>query len=207
MDAEHQRALERFDQELAAELRSTGKCGRPTRSRPGLCRNRAGKGTPHVGKGACKYHGGLSKKEGGDRRVRTLRYSQVGDVSVAEILADLAEDPNPLDVTPELQLVRALLIDWTEQYGALKEAILAWNASRGEEERPARVPELIHVTPLIEAISRVVYRIERAQSERYIPRGQFYRVMMAMGRVVDSRVPSAELREQIKDDWLRIELP
>lgn len=208
MDPAQEKALQRFDTELQAELVANGKCGRPRRGDGAgkLCRNRAGKGTSHVGKGACYLHGGL-KKDGTDRRVRHLRYSNVSDVAVAEIMAELADDPNPLDVTPELQLARALLIDWTEKFGELKQGILAWNASRGKEERPAAVPDLTQLQPLLEAISRIVYRMQRAHSDKYIPRGKFYQVMMAMGRVIDSRVVDEELREQIKDDWLRIEIP
>ena len=170
-----------------------------------LCRNRAGKGTIHLGKGACYFHGG--QKTAADRRVKHGRYSTVSDVRLRELIEELAEDPNPLDVIPELALARANLIDWTERFSELKTAILAWHEDREGTARPDREPRIQELQPLLEAISRIVYRIERAQSDKYIPRGQFYRVMMAMGRVIDSRVRDDALREQIKEDWLRIEVP
>lgn len=205
---EHDKALARFDQELQAELVAQGKCGRPRRGdgKGELCKNPAGKGTSHVGKGACYLHGGL-KKDGTDKRLRSGIYSTVSDTRLASILDELEHVENPLDVIPELNLARAILVDWTERYSELREAVLTWNRTRAPEDRPAKVPEIAQLQPLLEAVSRIVYRIERAQSDRYIPRAQFYRVMMAMGRVVDARVPTEELRKQIVDDWLRIEVP
>lgn len=203
---DHDEELARFDNELQRGLIEEGKCGRPKRASEGFCRNRAGKRTPHLGRGPCYLHGGISKNKV-DRRLKHGRYSTVSDVRLREILQELEDDPNPLDVIPELQLARANLIDWTERFSELKTAILNWNASRGEDERPVQVPDLLQMQPLLEAISRIVYRIERAQSDKYIPRGQLYRLMMAMGRVIDSRVQDERVREQIKDDWLRLEIP
>lgn len=201
----HEAELEAFDQELQGRLIAEGKCARQRKS-GGLCRNRAGKGTPHVGRGACYLHGGISKKKV-DRRLKHGRYSTVSDVRLQEILEELEDDPNPLDVIPEIQLARALLIDWTERFGELKAAILAWNASTGNGERPAQVPDLTQLQPLLEAVSRIIYRYEKAQSDKYIPRGQLYRLMMAMGRVIDARVADPAVREQIREDWLRLEIP
>jgi len=205
--AEHDRELERFDEALRAELVAKGKCARTRRDGSGkLCRNRAGKGTSHVGKGACFVHGGLAK-DGTDKRLRSGIYSTVSDTRLQALLDELENVENPLDVIPELQLARAILIDWTEKYSELRDAVVAWNESRDPLDRPGRVPDITQLQPLLESISRIVYRIERAQSDKYIPRGQFYRVMMAMGRVVDARVHDENIRKQIVEDWLRIEVP
>lgn len=205
---DHEAELAAFDEELQRELIEQGKCGRPRRGdgKGQLCRNRAGKRTAHLGKGPCYLHGGIPKDKV-DRRIKHGRYSTISDVRLQQILEELEDDPNPLDVIPEIQLARALLIDWTERFGEIKAAILAWNASTGNGERPAQVPDLTQLQPLLEAVSRIIYRYEKAQSDKYIPRGQLYRLMMAMGRVIDARVADPAVREQIREDWLRLEIP
>lgn len=175
-------------------------CGAKKRQGGGTCTQKAGWGTDHVGKGRCKLHGGVSGT------LTHGRYSQVSDKRLAQLIEEIRNDPNPLDVVPELGLARALLRDWLERYGELRDALLRWNAAAGDGERPARILELQDVVPLIDEISKIAYRIERATSDKYIPRGQFYRVMQAMGRVVDLRAPE-EVAEAIREDWLRIEIP
>lgn len=195
---QHEAELAAFDTQLGFP-----RCLRTTK-RGTLCQNKAGKGTVHEGRGACMFHGGIRDADR-DKRLKTGIYSTVSDVRLQELLAELDELENPLDVVPELTLARAILIDWTERFAALREAIIAWNASRKDEDRPGRVPDITELQPLLEAISRIVYRIERSTSDKYIPRGTFYRVMAAMGRVVNARVRDEAVREQILEDWLRIE--
>lgn len=209
MDDDHAGALERFDEELARELRAQGKCGRPRRGEGAgkLCRQPAGKGTEHPGEGACWLHGGR-KKDGTDKRLKTGVYSSIGNLRVQTIVNELkAGEGRDLDGTNELVFARALLIDWTEQYELLRDAVIAWNETRDPVSRPATVPDIQHAGPILERISRMIYRIERASSDKFIPRGQFYRVMQAMGRAVDARVVDEAVKEQIKEDWLRIEVP
>lgn len=206
---EHEVALERFDEQLARELRAQGKCGRARRGDGSgkLCRQPAGAGTEHLGQGACFLHGGR-KKDGTDRRLTNGVYSMVTGLRVQEIADELQRtDQNPLDATKELHYARALLIDWMEHYEVLRDAVIAWNETRDQASRPGAVPDIQHVGPILERISRIIYRIERATSDKYIPRGQFYRVMQAMGRAVEARVVDEEVKKQIVEDWLRIEVP
>ena len=174
------------------------RCGARTRS-GGSCRNKAGKGTDHVGKGRCKFHGGATPMKHGI-------YSTVADQRVKELMDELDENPMPLDVTRELNLTRALLARWLERYDDLTDVLIAWNASRGETERPVDVPSIFEARAFLESISRIAYRIERATSDKYIPRGKLLALMQAMGRAVDARVPE-DVAELIHEDWLRIELP
>lgn len=195
----HERELAAFDAQL-----SYPRCGRTSKQTGQPCKNKAGKGTVHEGRGACMFHGGIRNAER-DKRLKSGVWSMVADVRVAEIQKELEELGNPLDVTKDLTLARAVMIAWAERHAKLTEAILAWNETRRDEERPAKVPDLAEVIPAIEALSRIVYRIERSSSDKFIPRGTFYRVMMAMGRVIEFRVQDENLRELIRQDWLKIE--
>lgn len=174
-------------------------CGAIRKKGAGICQNPAGKGTDHVGEGRCKFHGGASPRKHG-------AYSGVTSVRLRELMAEIDQGGVPLDVTKELLVARALLYDWLNQYDALTAALLAWNETRDPEQRPATVPDVFEARALIETISRVVSRIERGQSDQYIPRGKLFQLMQAMGRVVDSKV-TEEVATAIHEDWLRIQLP
>ena len=175
------------------------RCGAKKRQGPGLCGQTAGWGTDHPRKGRCKLHGGSTPIKHG-------RYSKVSDVRLASLIAELEADPVPLDVLQELVVARALIADFLERYVELRDALLRWNAAQDEHERPARLPNVTDVRPLLETVSRMVYRIERSQSDKYIPRAQLLRLMQAMGRAVDSIV-TEEVARVIHEDWMGIELP
>lgn len=165
----------------------------------GICTQKAGWGTDHPGQGRCKLHGGAAPRKHG-------RYSTVTNVRVRELLAELEDDPNPLDVIPDIQLVRALVKDWLDRYVELRDALLAWNATLEEGQRPARVPEVQDVRALLESVSRMVARVEKTRSANFMPRQRVLQLMAAMGRVVDAHV-TEEVARAIHEEWLRIELP
>lgn len=100
-------------------------CGAKTRSREGTCRNPAGAGTDHVGEGRCKFHGG-------NAAVKHGRYSKIKRPQIKTLLQDFEDDPEPLNLLPEVQLLRALLTDYIDRHGDLTEALLAWRGSYGK---------------------------------------------------------------------------
>jgi hypothetical protein len=97
------------------------KCGAKKRS-GGLCTQIAGWGTDHAGEGRCKLHGGSSPIKHG-------RYSTIKRPRLKEILESLESDPDPLDLSPELRLLRALILDYIERYDEQTDALIAWHAS------------------------------------------------------------------------------
>lgn len=101
---------------------SPARCGAKTRRGAGTCGQRAGARTPHEGEGRCWLHGGLTP-------VRHGRYSTITRTEIRALVEAHAGDPDPLDVFPELALVRALTQDYVQRYDAWREALLAWHAS------------------------------------------------------------------------------
>jgi hypothetical protein len=58
------------------------------------------------------------------------RYSMIARPAIQGRLDALnAADPDPLDLLPELHLLRALVIDFIERYDTSREALLAWHAA------------------------------------------------------------------------------
>lgn len=100
-----------------------------------FCQQAAGWGTDHVGVGRCKLHGGASP-------VRSGRYSKITRPRIAELIKEHEEDPDPLNILPELAAARAIFTDFLERYDEWREAFLAWHATwQAGFKRP--VPEAL----------------------------------------------------------------
>ncbi|MDT9121677.1 hypothetical protein RSW84_29940, partial [Escherichia coli] len=71
------------------------------------------------------FHGGTTQKV--DPK---SRYAIVNASPRLRELMDAAEaDPDPLNLLPELALLRALVQDYVERYDALTAALLGWHES------------------------------------------------------------------------------
>ncbi len=122
-------------------------------------------------------------------------------------------EANPLDVLPEVALARALLHHWLDQYRELVDALMAWNDAEAEDAaeewrqpRPQRIPDLTDVNPLLDLISKIVDRIEKANADSHISRRDFYRVLTEMGRVIDLTVSDEDVRQRIHEGWMKLKL-
>lgn len=96
-------------------------CGAKTRG-GGACQKPLGWGTDHPGQGRCKLHGGATPVKHG-------RYSKIQHSRLRELLEQAEQDPDPLDLTPELSLLRAVVHDYIERHASVSDAIIAWHAS------------------------------------------------------------------------------
>lgn len=113
---------------------SSPQCGAQLRGKPGtFCRQPSGHRTNHPGEGRCWLHGGLTP-------VRHGRYSSVVRREIQELIRELEADPDPLNILPELLMVRALLADYLNRYEENRDAVLAWYASWNG--RPWKVEDL-----------------------------------------------------------------
>jgi hypothetical protein len=111
------------------------RCGAKTRKGT-PCRNGAGFRTVHAGAGKCYLHGGLQP---GDGRLKSGRWSIVKHERVRELVEHFANPEtggDPLDIFPDLHLVRALCLDFIERYMEFTEGLLAWHADWSLRQRP-----------------------------------------------------------------------
>ncbi len=94
----------------SARAKTTGRrCGKP-----------AGWGTGHNGQGNCRYHGGCNP-------IKTGRWSKIKRKSIGQAIAHFEEEGDPLDLIPDLNLLRALVQDFIERYECFRDALLAWH--------------------------------------------------------------------------------
>ena len=91
------------------------------------CQRPAGWGTAHVGDGRCKLHGGNA-----GRPIKTglrSRYAAIRRPRIKELIESFEKDPDPENLLPEVQLLRALILDYVERYDEQTEGLMAWHAS------------------------------------------------------------------------------
>jgi len=179
------------------------KCARHHRKGGGICRHPAGFRTDHPGIGPCYLHGGRTPVKHG-------RYSKIRPLQLRKLIQAHEEDPDPLNLLPELALGRALFEDF------LKRAKEAGNSL-----------DAVAAMGLLEAIARIVKRIEDIRSQDAISRPELIRVVTEMGRNTDHRLGQFarrveellprdkvghleellnQTREDLKDDWVRISI-
>ena len=98
-------------------------------------------------------HGGLAPIKHG-------RYSKVTRPEVQELLEHLRADSDPLDLTEDALMQRALVIEFLNRYDQMVEGIHRWHASFQEDYLAARGRWLEHVQgktePILEDLSRFI---------------------------------------------------
>lgn len=142
----------------------------------GYCKQPAGWRTDHPGTGRCKFHNGRPPTHG--------RYSRYLETQLGDAIKELEEDPDPLDLTEEVHLARALL------QRALD------NESLTDSDRMGLVSDL----------SKIVKRIEDVHAQNAISLPDLNRLMTEMGRVVAHHVDDQETIDAIREEWRTIRL-
>ena len=97
-------------------------CGAEGKRGGGPCRHPAGFRTDHPGSGRCWLHGGRTPAPTG-------RYASVRRPRVQELLAEYEADPDPLNLTGEVMLLRSLLHDYIERFDEQDQMLTRWNLS------------------------------------------------------------------------------
>jgi len=180
-------------------------CGAMRRRMPLPCTRPAGWATDHPGLGRCKFHGGNNKITHG-------RYAKIKREELRELIEQFAADPDPLNILPELHLVRALMVDYLNRYDQWREALTAWHesylAGEPEKAKPRQILDISDAHRLAAEATKMVERIERIRSADAISRADLYRVMGEMGRIVEAVLElyrvDPKAGEEIKRAWLAI---
>lgn len=97
-------------------------CGAEGKRGGGPCRHPAGFRTDHLGSGRCYLHGGRTPAPTG-------RYSLVERPRLQALIEKFEADPDPLNLLPEVQLLRALLLDYINRYDDQDQMLTRWNLS------------------------------------------------------------------------------
>lgn len=168
-----------------------------------LCVKPAGWRTDHPGQGRCFHHGG----RGSSGATTHGWYSNLEHRAVAETLDGLATiDLNVMDLMPEVQLLRALTIDFVNRYETFVDALMSWYEDPQSNSRPRKVMDLSDASHLVESISRIVQRMHHIQSEGAISLDTFRRVTEHMGVIVARHVKNTVTLNRIEAEWMALAL-
>jgi hypothetical protein len=149
------------------------RCGGQTTA-GGTCTQRAGWGTDHPGTGRCKLHGGSVP-------VKTGRYSKYLRGPFGEKVREHLNDPNPLDLTPEIALLRGhidMVMDIMER-----------------EDRIPKESEMETLRQTLGSLQRLADTVSKIETRAALTTREMVYVVTALADV---------LREEIEDaDQLR----
>ena len=172
-------------------------CGAHARRTGKPCRHPAGFRTDHPGEGRCWLHGGT-------KTITHGRYSKITRPRIRELLDQYESDPTPLDLLPEVKLLRALLTDWVERYDEFTDALIAWHDSFRTGDAAPKPRQMLDITAaagLTDKVGAMVDRIERHKREGGITLETLDRVLQQLGvEVVNAlaeEVPDAAQRAAV----------
>lgn len=169
------------------------------------CRNPA-----VTGYDVCRLHGAGTPKAGrrGGRPVEHGRYSRMTHERLGALIDELAGDPDPLDIYPELAAARAIFTDFVNRYDQWTEALLAWHGSFSEKEnpKPRKVLDLSDAIRHLDTIARIAQREKKLRLENAISRRDLLRIFTEQRRVVEQEVKDPDVAERILDGFRRITL-
>lgn len=103
------------------------------------CRAIAGTGTDHPGEGRCRFHGGNATVTTG--KFVVTRYANLENKRIRELYEQREQDTDPLNLLPEVALLRAVVHDFIERNDAFQEMLLAWyqSWSAGKQPSPGQI--------------------------------------------------------------------
>jgi len=154
----------------------------------------AGHLTDHRGTGACWIH------DDPDRADTIRRYRGIQNRTVYARLRQMNKvERDVLDLVPDIQLVRSVVIDYIERYEELAEAVLSWYKTG--RMRPSNVPDLGEAIRALEMISRMVERVHRINSTGAISIDTFRRITEQLGIIVARHVRDGRALEAIEQEW------
>lgn len=194
--------------------RSADRCGARLKSKAGAsCSKSAGWRTDHPGQGKCYLHGGATPIKHG-------RYSSVQRVDFRERIAKFEADPDPLNLAPEVALLRAFVEDFIDRWEAIYGpggALLAWHASfqaDSDNPKPKQLPDFSALTGLVDRVGRMVERVHKMKNEGAITMLTLNRVVEQMGAdlvaaINEAGIPqsqSDQLLENVERRWQSIKL-
>lgn len=167
-------------------------CGATTRSET-KCQRPAGWGTDHVGQGRCKLHAGCSP-------IKSGRYSKIERPGWKERVDRFEADPDPLNLLPEVALLRAVVEDlierWESIYGA-NGAVLAWHNSfinkNYSTPKPRQLPDFSSISQVVDRVGAMVDRIQKYKAEGTISLVTLNRIVEQLGAELIGAAQEAQL--------------
>jgi hypothetical protein len=181
---------------------TTGYCGAKLRNKDATCRNYPGLKTEHPGEGRCYRHGG-------NQRLTTGGIGPYAKHRLGPKIREHAKNPDPLNLLPEVALLRAYAEDWLDRYDEIfgpEGALIAWHESFKNPEakvnKPTQIIDVSYITNLIDRIGVMADRIFRQQQQTGIPLATVGKIYGQMGEGVMLAAIEIGLNEETRTELL-----
>ena len=188
------------------------KCQGTTRPRydteePRACRLQAGHGTDHFGQGNCKYHGGA----GQSINMKHGRYSGLLTDELGTLVDHFSSDNDPLNLEPDIALMRGLLEKWVSDYDKWYEVISAWHESNAEGNIGAyKPPQILAITEgnvLLSALAKMVATEYKRRQNTAVSQIHLFRIVNEIGAIIGKHVTDEDKLKAIREEMLTIRFP
>jgi len=174
---------------------------------PKPCRLQAGHGTDHFGQGNCKYHGGA----GQSINMKHGRYSGLLTDELGTLVDHFSSDNDPLNLEPDIALMRGLLEKWVSDYDKWYEIISAWHESNAEGNIGAyKPPNILAITEgnvLLAALAKMVGTEYKRRQNTAVSQIHLFRIVNEIGAVIGKHVTDEDTLKAIREEMLTIRFP
>lgn len=181
-------AAQRRELEKAADIVSKEKgyeiCGGRTQS-DGLCTNKAGYGTTHLGVGRCRKHGGNNQTPTA-RNYKSGEHAQIHYTSILEKMQQLKIDRDVFDLRDHIFLIDA--------------------AAQTILENATQVSDLPQLVKVIDTATKVVQRLHEIEvGRRYVISVEnLGNIITRVVEVIERHVPDPYVRSLIAEDIMKL---
>jgi len=133
------------------------------------------------------------------------RYRKIGNSAIREQFKKLdTMERNIFDLVPEIQLMRAMMVDYVERFYTFRTALMKWY--KDGKQKPRMALDITEAAHLIEAVSRIIERQHRIERSGSIDLETFRRATEAMGIIVAKHVRDGKVLKAIEDEWSQVSL-
>lgn len=208
-------------------------CGHQVVMTDRACTNKKGMGTPQPGFGPCHLHGGKTAQAIlNARRVLGL-YHRIRSPKLKDALARVRDsNVDALDLAPEVDVLRAIVLDFVERRDEFVNGIVAFkrsfdaaitkaiNADRTHDpelyqeacaeiassinQRPVEVVDVSQASKIIDQVGRMSERIHKFKTSDTITLDQIKKLLDNMGIALARHVKDPDTIKAIQADWNQI---
>src|SRR5262249_31296568 len=147
-------------------------------------------------------HGGgpLVSKPGG-------RYSTFEDQEFSARVAEFEADPNPLNLLPDVALLRAFLVDMVDNWQSIfgpEGSLTLWNEAQREgddlKQKPLKlrqIPDFSAISTLVVKVGDMVEKIQRQRARTAVPLDRHNQLMELVGEGLEQALILNRIEEEI----------
>lgn len=167
-------------------LPSTSTCNGWRTDAQCYCANPAGLGTLHKGTGRCMFHDTSKATE------TRMRLYHIRETAIGALALELEEsDDDPTNITSELHLARATLLNWIVRYDEWQEKVTLWAEAyaRGDvaNQPPARM-DISRIDALLKRVAELALQLEESRLRDAISQGEMVEVLREIAVTVETTV-------------------